>query len=99
MRRDYAMEAEKQFNGKAVNKDVNFDKDLIPHLTGKSSKLFENLKRRQLITEKKFLSISILSFRKLVTYGSCICCLKSTSNYQMYPEDQALQIVGRLKGI
>ena len=54
MRRDYAMEAGKQFNGKAVNKDVNFDKDLIPHLTGKSNKLFENLKRRQLITEKEF---------------------------------------------
>ena len=48
------MEAKKQLNDKVVYKDVNFDKDLIPNLTGKSNRLFESLKRRQLITEKKF---------------------------------------------
>ena len=48
------MEAEKQLNDKAVYKDVNFDKDLIPNLTGKSNRLFESLKRRQLLTEKEF---------------------------------------------
>ena len=53
-RSDYIMEAEKQLNDKAVYKDVNFDKDLIPNLTGKSNRLFETLKRRQLITEKEF---------------------------------------------
>ena len=47
------MEAEKQLNDKAVYKDVNFDKDLIPSLTGKSNRLFESLKERQLITEKR----------------------------------------------
>ena len=48
------MEAEKQLNDKAVYKDVNFDKDLIPNLTAKSNRLFESLKRRQLIAEKQF---------------------------------------------
>ena len=53
-RSDYIMEAEKQLNDKAVYKDVNFDKDLIPNLTSKSNRLFESLKQRQLITEKEF---------------------------------------------
>ena len=48
------MEVEKQLNNKAVYKDVNFDKDLIPNLTGKNYRLFESLKCRQLITEKEF---------------------------------------------
>ena len=49
------MEAEKQLNDKAVYKDVNFDKDLIPNLTGKNilwkKYVIWELKRRQLITE------------------------------------------------
>ena len=45
-RRDYIMEAEKQLNDKAVYKNVNFDKDLIPNLTGKSNRLFESLKQK-----------------------------------------------------
>ena len=53
-RSDYIMEAEKQLNDKAVYKDVNFDKDLIPNLTSKSNRLFESLKQRQLITQKEF---------------------------------------------
>ena len=65
-RSDYIMEAEKQLNDKAVYKDVNFDKDLIRNLTGKSNRLFESFKRRQLITEKSLI-ISVLSLRKLVT--------------------------------
>ena len=48
------MEAEKQLNDKAVYKDVNFDKVLIPNSTGKSNRLFESLKCRQLTTEKMF---------------------------------------------
>ena len=48
------METEKQLNDKAVYKDVNFDKDLIPNLTSKSNRLFESLKQRQLITQKEF---------------------------------------------
>ena len=47
------MEVEKQLNGKGVDKDVNFHKDLIPNLTRKSNRLFESLKNRQLITEKR----------------------------------------------
>ena len=43
-----------KLNDKAVYKDVNFDKDLIPSLTGKSNRLLESLKQRQLITEKEF---------------------------------------------
>ena len=53
-RSDYIMEAEKQLNDKAVYKDVNFDKDLIPNLTSISNRLFESLKLRQLNTEKEF---------------------------------------------
>ena len=43
-----------KLNDKAVYKDVNFDKDLIPSLTGKSNRLLESLKQRQLIAEKEF---------------------------------------------
>ena len=53
-RRDYTMEVVEQLNDKAAYKDVNFDKDLIPNLTGKSNRLFESLKRRHLTTEKEF---------------------------------------------
>ena len=52
-RSDCIMEEEKTFNEKAVYKDVKFDKDLIPNLPGKSNRLFESLKRRQLMTEKE----------------------------------------------
>ena len=48
------MEAEKQLNEKTVYKDVNFDKDLILNLMGKSNRLFESLKQRHRITEKEF---------------------------------------------
>ena len=48
------MEAEKQLNDKAVYKDINFDKDLIPNLMSKSNRLFESLRERQMITEKEF---------------------------------------------
>ena len=53
-RSNYIMEAEKQLNDKAVYKDVKSDKDFIANLTGKSNRLFESLKWRQLITEKEF---------------------------------------------
>ena len=52
--RDYIMESEKQLNDKAVYKDVNYNKDLIPNLTSESNRLFESLKQRQLITGKEF---------------------------------------------
>ena len=65
-RSDYIMEAEKQLNDKAVYKNVNFKKDLIPNLTGKCNRLFEGLKRRQLISKKEFKHF-LLSLRKLVT--------------------------------
>ena len=51
---DCIMEAEKELDDKAVYKDMNFEKDLIPNLTGKSNRLFESLNRRHLITEKEF---------------------------------------------
>ena len=90
------MEAEKQLNDKAVYKDVNFDKDLIPNLTRKSNRLFESLKRRQLITEKEFKYFRF-EFKKTCNLGKFICCLKSTNDYQMYLEDQSFQIVGHLQ--
>ena len=45
-RGDYIMEAERQLNDKAVYQDVNFDKDLIPNLTGESNWVFDSLKQR-----------------------------------------------------
>ena len=44
---------------------MNIDKGLIPNLTGKSNRLFESLKRRQLITVKEF-KYFVLRLRKLV---------------------------------
>ena len=90
------MEAEKQLNDKAAYKDVNFDKDLIPNLTGKSNKLFESLKRRQLITEKEF-KYFCFEFKKTCNQGKLYLCLKSTNDYQMYLEDQSFQILGCLQ--
>ena len=47
------MEAEKQLSDKTIYKDVTFNKNIIPNLTEKSNKIFENLKRRGFISEKQ----------------------------------------------
>ena len=62
------MEAEKQLNDKAVYKDMNFDKDLIPNLMSKSNRLFESLKERQMITEKEF-KYFCFEFKKTCNLG------------------------------
>ena len=49
---DYIMEAEKRVSDKAIDKDVTFNKNIIPNLTEKSNTIFEKLKRRDFITEK-----------------------------------------------
>ena len=60
------MEVVEQLNGKAVYKYVNFDKDLILNLTGKSNRLFESLKQRQMILEKEFKYFRFV-FKKVLT--------------------------------
>ena len=62
------MEAKKQLNDKAVYKDVNLDKDLIPNLTEKSKSLLKSLKRRQLITEMTFKYFRF-EFKKICNLG------------------------------
>ena len=52
-RSDYIMEAEKQLIDAAIYKNVPFNKNIIPNLTEKSKKIFENLNRSGLITEKQ----------------------------------------------
>ena len=52
-RLDYIMEAEKQLSDKRIYKDDTFNKKIIPNLTEKSNKIFENLKRRGFISEKQ----------------------------------------------
>ena len=47
------MKAEKQLSDKIIYKDVTFNKNIIPNLTEKSNKIFENLKRRGFISEKQ----------------------------------------------
>ena len=91
-RRDYTMEVVEQLNDKAAYKDVNFDKDLILNLTGKSNRLFESLKQRQMILEKEFKYFRFV-FKKVLTEGSGSYCLKSTIDYQMHLEDQSFPIV------
>ena len=49
---DYIMEAEKRVSDKAIDKDVTFNKNIIPKLTEKSNTIFEKLKRRDFISEK-----------------------------------------------
>ena len=46
------MEAEKRISDKAIDKDVTFNKNIIPKLTEKSNTIFEKLKRRDFISEK-----------------------------------------------
>ena len=46
------MEAEKRVSDKAIDKDVTFNKNIIPNLTEKSNTIFEKLKRRDFISEK-----------------------------------------------
>ena len=65
-RSDYIMEVVEQLNDKAVYKDLNFDKDLISNLTGKSNRLLESLKQRQLILEKEFKYFRFV-FKKVLT--------------------------------
>ena len=65
-RSDYIMEVVEQLNDKAVYKYVNFDKDLILNLTGKSNRLFESLKQRQMILEKEFKYFRFV-FKKVLT--------------------------------
>ena len=65
-RRDDIMEVVEQLNDKVVYKDVNFDKDLIPNLTGKSNRLFESLKQKQLILEKELKYFRFV-FKKVLT--------------------------------
>ena len=50
---DSTMEAEKQISDKTIYKDVTFIKNIIPNLTEKSKKIFENLKRQGFISEKQ----------------------------------------------
>ena len=50
---DYIIEAEIQLSNKTINKDVTFNKNIIPNLTENSNKIFENLKRRVFISEKQ----------------------------------------------
>ena len=49
----YTMEAEKQLSDKTIYKDVTFSKNIIPNLTEKSNKIFENLKHKGFISEKQ----------------------------------------------
>ena len=49
---DYIMKAEKRISDKAIDKDVTFNKNIIPNLTEKSNTIFEKLKRRDFISEK-----------------------------------------------
>ena len=46
------MEAE-QLSDKTIYKDVTFNKNIIPNLTEKSNKIFENLKRRDFLIERQ----------------------------------------------
>ena len=47
------METEKQLSDKTIFKDVTFNKNIMPNLTEKSNKIFENLRRRGFISEKQ----------------------------------------------
>ena len=45
------MQAEKQLSDKAINKDVTFNKNVIPNLTKNSNKNFENLSKEVLLAK------------------------------------------------
>ena len=47
---------------------MNFDKNLIPNLMGKSNRSFQSLKQRQLITEKEF-KYTCFEFKKTPSLG------------------------------
>ena len=59
----YDLGQERLYSEVKKDKDVNFDKDLLPDLKGKNNRLFESLKGREMITRKS-LSTSVLSLRK-----------------------------------
>ena len=52
-RSDYIIKAEKQLIDTAIYKNVPFNKNIIPNLTEKGKKIFENLNRSGLIIEKQ----------------------------------------------
>ena len=90
------MEAEKQLNEKTVYKDVNFDKDLILNLMGKSNRLFESLKQRHRITEKEFKYFRF-EFKKTCNLGKLYLLPKIHKQPSNVPGRQSFQIVGHLQ--
>ena len=91
------MEAEKQLNDKAIYKNENFGKDLIPNLTEKSNRLFESLKRRQLMTEKKFKCLRF-EFKKICSLGKLYLLPKIHKRPSNIPgRPGTFQIVGHLQ--
>ena len=73
------MEAEKQLSDNSY-KDVTFNTNIIPNLTEKSNKIFENLKCRGFITAKqlKYFRFDFKNSRNLENY---IFSLKFINGY------------------
>ena len=85
-RLDYIMEAEKQLSDKTICKDVTFNKNIIPNLTEKSNKIFENLKRRGFISVKQ-LKYSDLILKTLAIWENYIFSPKFINSYRTYLGD------------
>ena len=66
------MEAEKQLSDKTIYKDVTFNKNIIPNLTEKSNKIFENLIFENLI------------LKTLTVWENYIFSLKFINGYWTY---------------
>ena len=80
------MQAEKQLSDKAINKDVTFNKNVIPNLTKNSNKNFENLSKEVLLAKNNSNTPNFI-LKTLAIWKNYIFSLTLINGYGMYLGD------------
>ena len=80
---NYIKETEKQLNDTSVYKYVCFNEKLLQGLVGTSNKLFQNLKVKGKISEKR-LKYFCINIKKLLSLANSIFYLRYINVWQMF---------------
>ena len=67
-RLDYLTEAERQLKDRKVYQEVRFSENILPNLAEKSNTMFENLRRKGVISEKE-LKYFFFEYKKAINLG------------------------------
>ena len=84
---DYLLGAEKKLRDKKVYRNVEYNVNILKHLTEASNEMFSGLKRRGFITEND-LNILNMSAEKPLTLANFTFYLKFIRDFLMYQVDQ-----------